>query len=45
MIDQIREIPIGDFIKTDRSKAEKRADMEFPLILAIRAVKIGNNPK
>ncbi|MEM7336283.1 MAG: methyltransferase domain-containing protein [Chloroflexota bacterium] len=42
MIDQIREIPVGDLIKTDRSKAEKRADMEFPLFLAIRARKIAS---
>ncbi len=45
MIDQIREIPIGDLMKSDRSKAEKRADMEFPLFLAIRAVKIVDSHK
>ena len=43
MIDQIREIPVGDFIKVDRSKAEKRADMEIPLFLGIRARKVDSD--
>ena len=45
MIDQIREIPVGDVINKNRSKADKRADMEIPLFLAIRAVKIVKSDK
>lgn len=40
VIDQIREVPVGDLIKNKRSKAEKRADGEIPLFLAIRARKL-----
>ena len=40
LIDQMREIPLGDFsMNKNRSKSEKRADNEIPLFLALRARK------
>ena len=42
LVDHMDEIPVGEFsLKKNRSKAEKRADNEIPLFLALRAWKIG----
>lgn len=41
VIDHMDEIPLGDFsMKKKRTKAEKLADAEIPLFLALRALKI-----
>lgn len=41
LIDRMDEIPVGeDSMKKGRTKAEKLADAEIPLFLALRAVKI-----